>query len=117
MGLAKPERKPLIVLLVKRTAVFLLAVCALLVFIYAIGTAQDFLDSTQSFIIRGLSAIGLLLAVGSAYGFAIDIWIAVASRATRHLFGALSYLVLVFIGLGAAAFSAFLLSAIAGNAP
>ena len=115
MKLSKPESKPLILLLVKRTVLFLLAVCVLLLFVYAIGTAQDFLDSTQISVLRVISVVGLLLAVGSVYGFIIDTGFAAIAGSPRYILGSLSYLALALAGFGAAVFSIFLLATITGN--
>jgi len=111
----RPRRKPLIVLLVKRTVLFLSVVCALIIFLYAIGTVQEFLDSTQIGLLRAASSLGLLVAAGAAYGCVLDVWAAVALRNRRFLLGSGAYLLTAALGLAAAAFASGLLAVIAGN--
>ncbi len=111
----KPEGKPLILLLVKRAVLFLFALCLLCIFLYGIGTLQEFLDSTQTALLRAASGLGLLLGIGAAYGIALDIGSAVAYKSSRFLFGAFFYFILSAIGLLVAALASFILVIISGN--
>ena len=115
--LTKPEGKPLIILLVKRAVLFLFGLCLLSVFLYGVGTVQEFLDTTQVALLRASSGLGLLLGIGAAYGIFLDIGAASLLKAPRYLFGAGAYLFLSLFGLALAGAASFILVAIAGNAP
>jgi hypothetical protein len=114
--IAKPEGKTLIVLLVKRAVLFLFALCLLCIFLYCVGTVQDFLDATQIALLRAASGLGLLLSIGAAYGMVLDIAAASVHKAPRFLFGAGAYLFLAITGTAVAGIASFILVAIAGNA-
>jgi hypothetical protein len=115
--ITKPEGKPLIVLLVKRAVFFLFGLCLLCLFLYCIGTVQDFLDSTQIAILNAASGLGLLLGIGAAYGFVLDIGAASTLKAPRYLLGAFAYFFLAVTGISVAGLASFILVAISGNAP
>lgn len=111
----RPKPKPLILLLVKRAVFFLTIVCALTVFLYGIGTAQDFLESTQLGLLRLSAVLGLLLAVGSVYGLILDVAYSIVSRLRRFLWGAAAYCASALFGIGVALLSNGVLVLIAGN--
>jgi len=111
----RPRPKPLLVLLVKRAVLFLTVMSALSVFLYAVGTAQDFLESTQSGLIRLSALFGLLLAVASSYGFLLDVSYALFLRRRRLLWGALAYLFSAAFGFTVALAANGILVLTAGN--
>lgn len=111
----RPSRKPLIILLVKRAVLFLTVMCALVVFLYGIGNAQEFLDSTQVSLLGAASALGLLVAVGAAYGCALDVYAVFALRSKRYLIGGGVYLIVALFGLAVAVSASGLLVAISGR--
>lgn len=111
----RPRRKPLLVLLVKRAVLFLAVNCAVSLFLYAVGTSQDFLDETQVFLLRSTALLGLLSAIGAIYGCAVDLYAAVMMKSRRFLIGFAAYLLVAFCGLMVTMFSNALLVAVAGN--
>ncbi len=94
---------------------FLAVMSALTLFLYGVGTAQDFLESTQIGLLRLSSLFGLLLTVGSAYGALLDVFFAFARRNRRFLLGSLAYVLSALFGAAAAVFSNGVLVVAAGN--
>jgi hypothetical protein len=113
--ISKPEGKPLLVLLVKRAVLFLFALCLLCIFLYSVGTVQEFLDATQIALLRAASGLGLLLGIGAAYGIALDIGSASLLKDPRFFLGAGAYFFLSLIGLLIAGIASFILVTISGN--
>ena len=61
-----PEDKPLLLILIKRTAIFLLVICALSLFYWIVGSLSSFLDETQSMLldIMRICSLGIIVASG-----------------------------------------------------
>jgi len=113
----KPSQKPLIILLVKRVVLFLTFINLLLVFLYAIGNDQVFLDSTQNIILRWASTMGVLLFIGALYGFVLDIYGAIRLKSVRFLWGCLAYLSLSVLGAILATSTTAILVLVSGRSP
>jgi hypothetical protein len=111
----RPEKKPVIAILVKRAILFFFLLCALTVFLYGIGTAQEFMDRTQLMLLRLSVVFGLSLAVGSIYGIALNCWFVFHDRKYRFFTGAGTYLVLGLFGAAIATLAAFIIVAAGGN--
>jgi hypothetical protein len=111
----RPEKKPVIAILVKRTILFFFFLCALTVFLYAIGTAQEFMDRTQLMLLRLAVVFGLSLAAGSLYGIALNCWFAFHDRKYRFFTGAGAYIILGLFGVAIATMAAFIIVAAGGN--
>jgi hypothetical protein len=112
----RPEKKAVIAILIKRAILFFFFLCALTVFLYGVGTAQEFMDRTQLLLLRLSIVFGLSLAVGSAYGIALNCWFAFHDRNYRFFTGAGLYLLLGLFGAAIAILAAFITVAAGGNA-
>jgi nitrate/nitrite transporter NarK len=106
--ISRPEKKPIIAILVKRTVFFFFSLCFLTVFLYGIGTAQEFMDITQMFLVRVSIVLGLFQAVGAIYGLILDLWFVLHDRKYRFLKGAVVYSILGALGIFVAAMGAFI---------
>lgn len=115
MSFFRLEKKPIIAILVKRAILFFFFLCALTVFLYGIGTTQEFMDRTQLMLLRLSVIFGLSLAVGSIYGIALNFWIAIHDRKYRFFAGAGMYIVLGVFGAVIATLAAFIIVAAGGN--
>jgi hypothetical protein len=111
----RPEKKPVIAILVKRAILFFFFLCALTVFLYGIGTAQEFMDRTQLMLLRLSVVFGLSLAVGSLYGIALNCWFVFYDRKYRFFAGAGVYILLGLFGAAIATVAAFIIVATGGN--
>lgn len=116
MKISRPESKPLIVILVKRAVFFFFSLCLLIIFLYAVGTIQSFMDQTQLMLLRFSTILGIFLAVGSIYGTILDLWLSFYKHRYRFIKGTFIYAVLIFFGLAVAAASAFIQILAGGNA-
>jgi hypothetical protein len=115
MKAGEPKKKPFIVILVKRTSLFFFSLSALTVFLYAIGTAQEFMDSTQLLLLRILVILGLCLAMDSLYGAALNIWFFIQKRQFQFAGSSGLYLLSGVLGAAMAIAAAFIIVAAGGN--
>jgi hypothetical protein len=115
MKISRSGKKPILAILVKRTALFFFVMCLLTVFIYGIGTVQEFMDITQLFLLRLSALLGIFLAVASFYGIILDFWLALYNRKFRYAGGAGAYMLLGIFGALIAGFSVFIAAAAGGN--
>jgi hypothetical protein len=103
-------------ILASRVVLFFFLMCLITLFLYAIGTDQGFMDSTQLALL-GIAAIAaLMLLVASLYGLVLDLFLFYQNRWLRFLGGAGIYLVLGIFGFAAAAAAIFIITAAGGNA-
>jgi hypothetical protein len=115
MSSFRPEKKPVIAILVKRAVLFFFFLCALTAFLYGIGTAQEFMDRTQLLLLRLSLVFGLSLGAGSAYGILLNCWLVLHGRSGRFFAGAGMYLALGVFGALIATAAAFIIVAAGGN--
>ena len=120
MDLSRPPDKPLILLLVKRLTFFVCTMDVLIIFLYIIGTRQEFMDLTQFFLLRLLGGMGLFLAVCSLCGRVLNIRAALkgqvlGDRKGARVIGSAAYLLAGLCGAGSAAFAMFVIAAVVGN--
>jgi hypothetical protein len=102
------------------------------VFLYGVGTRQEFTDSTQILLIRLSVLFGLLLVCGAVYGFSINFVFffrlrfrktaarvyAIPGGGHFHFFRNLwFYMILAALGLVIAMGMAFILALTGGNSP
>ena len=111
----RPDPKPLIALLVKRAVFFMFGSSSLSLFLYGVGTAQDFLESTQLLLLRLSYLSALLLAIGAVYGMLLDLYFAYRLRRKRFLWGVLAYAGLASFAVLVVLFCGGILVAVVGN--
>ena len=92
-----PKEK-LIPILINRTAIFFFLMCLLTIFLYAAGTAQGFIDSTQLALLRLYLVLGVFLCTSSVFGIFLEIIRVIRQKLLRYLFRALGYLFLLAFG-------------------
>jgi len=115
MKIAGPKKKPVIAILVKRTVLFFFFFSALTVFLYVIGTAQEFMDRTQLLLLRIAVILGLCLAMDSFYGVILNIWFLIHGRKFRFFGSSGIYLITGALGAVMAIAAAFIIVASGGN--
>ena len=111
---SRPKKKPLRFILAERAVFFFFYLCVFSFFLYGIGTAQAFMDSTQLFLLRLSLATGLFLAAAACTGFVLALWAGIVSKG-RRFSGAAVYLLFCFFGLAAAGMASFITAAAGGN--
>lgn len=101
----KERDKPLILILLKRAAILLLAVCAVSIFYWAIGSASFFLDETESMLldIARISSLGLIASAGIGLVFVAAY--ALSGRYSLRIRGIVGYLLAFAFGSFALFFS------------
>jgi hypothetical protein len=110
-----PRGKPLVIMMMKRLALFALFMCLLTLFLYVIGTRQGFMDLTQLSLLRLASGLGIFLAALSLYGTVFEALMVFRRRQYRFLWGLGGYLLTGIFGAGITAFSSFISAAARGN--
>ncbi len=93
--------KPLILILVKRAAIFLFVLCAISTFYWIVGSLSSFLDETQSMLlsIMRISALGIV----SVSGLGIAVAAVLARRYRLSLGGVVAYALAAAFGASALA--------------
>jgi hypothetical protein len=111
--------------LVNRGVFFLFLMCLLVFFLYAIGTAQGFMDSTQLLLLKLESVLDVSLAAGALGHAVMDLIrflrkapVSLRGRDKRigNLLGALGFFVLGIAGILAALATLFVITVSGGNA-
>jgi hypothetical protein len=92
------QEKPLIMILVKRAAIFMFVICSVSTFYWVVGSESSFLDDTESLLvsIMRISALGILSASG--IGILLAAGFALAGRYGFRVLGALGYAVAAALG-------------------
>jgi hypothetical protein len=91
--------------------------CLLSVFLYSIGTAQEFTDLSMLLLLRIAVLMGLFLGVGSIYGLALNFWLVFRYHKFRYLIGAGGYMLLGVFGAAVAVLGLFIIIVAGGNTP
>ena len=91
-------REKLFPTLISRTTVFFFLMCLLTLFLYAAGTVQNFIDSTQIFLLRLYTVLGIFLAIIAIPGIFINLGRFFKAKKWRYLLRTGVYLLFVFFG-------------------
>jgi hypothetical protein len=126
-------RNPLILMLVRRGVIFFALMGLFSIFLYALGTRQEFTDPTQFMLIRHSIVFGLLLFCGAVCGFVLNfafffrfrflktlspLYDAIPGSGSFHFLRNLGfYMSLTILGLLIALSMAFILAITKGNIP
>ena len=102
--------------IINRIIMFLFYVCILIVFLYMIGSTQGFLDSTQLFLLRFASLLGLLLSTGSVFGlvYALIQFVKKTQR-VQLLRSIIFYTLMMLAGIFLVLIVSFILAVTGGN--
>jgi hypothetical protein len=112
---SRPKKKPILVILVKRTVLFFLTMCVFTIFLYGIGTIQKFMDATQQLMLRLIIILGFSLAAGSIYGILLDLWVVFYQKNRRFFGGMGGYIGMGLFGVVIAAAATFIVVVSRGN--
>ena len=91
-------KEKLLPILVSRTVIFFFLMCLVTLFLYAAGTVQGFIDSTQLSLLSVYVALGIFLTVVSAGGMVINLGRYLEARKIRYLFRSGGYMFLIIFG-------------------
>ncbi|GHV77387.1 hypothetical protein AGMMS49942_22080 [Spirochaetia bacterium] len=115
MSAKRPVKKPVLVILVWRAALFFFFLSVVAVYLYGIGTAQEFMDRTQLLLLRVSLILGLSLGLSSLYGLGMGVWLIIRRRKHRFPGSIGLYIVLGLFGAAIAVLAAFIMAAAGGN--
>jgi hypothetical protein len=104
-------------LLVSRTVIFFSVMCLLTLLVYAAGTIQGFMDSTQLALLRLSTVLGFFLAVSSIFGIAVNLVRFFIYRNARYFLRAGIYLPLVLFGVITLLIAMSIITLSNGNGP
>jgi hypothetical protein len=116
MGFPWIRKEKLLPILVSRAVVFFLSMSVLTLFLYAAGTVQGFIDSTQIVLLRLYVILGISLSVFSFAGMILNLRRFFILKKPRYLFRAGGYLLLVVFGIVTVLLSLFIIAISGGNA-
>ena len=108
-------REKLLQILVSRAVIFFLFMSIFTLLLYAAGTAQEFLDSTQLSLLRLYSVLGFFLAASSICGMFLDIGRFFKIRKKRYLLRAGGYLLLLAFAAASVLAAIFIITVSEGN--
>ena len=108
-------KKRLLPILINRLVIFLFLMCLFTLFLYAVGTVQGFVDSTQIGLLRLSAVLGIFLITMSIAGLILNVQRFFKQRKVRYLLRAGSYLVLALFGTATLIFAMFIISLSTGN--
>ena len=93
------SKERLFSLLVNRLVIFFFLMCVLTLFLFIAGTVQDFIDSTQLFLLNLYNVLGVLLIAASFLGMIFDLYRFAKTRKARYLPRAGGYILLAVFGI------------------
>jgi len=99
-GMMPPRinEEKLLPLLINRTMIFIFFMCIVILFLYAIGTNQDFIDTTQHSLLRLYVVFAVFLVTTSVCGIIINIVRFLPQKKTRYLIRAGGYMLPALFG-------------------
>ena len=109
------SKEKLFPILVNRTVIFFFLMCLLTLFVYAVGTIQGFVDSTQLALLRLYTILGIFLTVMSICGVVIDLQRFFRKKMLRYLVRAGGYFILVISGFISVLLVFFIITLSRGN--
>ena len=92
-------KEKLLYILVSRTVIFFLIMCLLTLFLYAAGTMQGFIDSTQLSLLKLYEILGIFLLVTSICGIVLNLERFWKIKKKSYLFRAGGYLLIVVFSI------------------
>jgi hypothetical protein len=93
--------KPLILILVKRAAIFMFVICVVSIFYWVVGSESAFLDETQSMLLGVMRLSSLGIVVSSGIGILLALGFAAARRYRLRGLGMLGYALAAALGTSA----------------
>ena len=97
--------------------IFFFLLCLLTLFLYAAGTIQGFVDSTQLSLLSFYTVLGIFLTVSSLYAAVISIrrFIKAQGKKAGYLIMALGYFLLVIFGIATELIITFVINVVKGS--
>ena len=95
------QDKPLIMILVKRAAIFTSTICAVSIFYWIVGSLSSFLEETQSMLLGVIRLSSLGIVAASGIGLALGLGFAASRRYRLRALGLAGYAIAAAFGTSA----------------
>ena len=82
--------------------------CLLTVFLYILGTVQEFMDDTQFLLLKLAGILGILLVASSLVSIILDLLFLLSNKKIRYLGGILLHIFFGIFGAGVAYTASFI---------
>ena len=105
----------LLPILISRTVIFFFVLCLLTLFLYAAGTVQGFIDSTQLTLLSVYVVLGIFLTIASIGGVIVNLGRYFKNRKVRYIFRAGGYMLLMIFGVITVLAVLFIITVASGN--
>ena len=115
MGFPWHSKEKLFPILISRTVTFLFIMCLLTIFLYAVGTIQGFVDSTQLSLLRLYVFLGIFLCPVSLLGMILSLRFYYKTKKIRYILRAAAYFFLLLFGIGTVLVFTFIMTILTGN--
>ena len=89
--------------------------CLLILILYAAGTIQEFIDSTQLSLLRLYVFLGISLVISSIYSTILNLGQLIETKQVHYLFRACGYVFLVVFGVATVLVVMFIIIISEGN--
>ncbi|MCL2835028.1 MAG: hypothetical protein FWD78_17810 [Treponema sp.] len=99
MDLPRYLKEKLLPILASRTMIFFFSMCVLTLFLYAAGTVQGFIDSTQLSLLKLYVILGIFLIVSAVYGMFVALGRFFKLKKRRYMLRAAIYLLFAIFGV------------------
>ena len=117
MNFFRIRNDKLLPILINRTAIFFFIMCLFIIVLYAAGTYQNFIDSTQLSLLNLYVILGFFLITASFFGIFLEIMRMIREKKTRYLLRAGGYLFLLLFGILTILAVLFIIALSEGNSP
>ena len=101
--------------LINRATVFFVSMSVLTLFLYAIGTMQGFVDSTQFALLRFYSILAVFLITTAIFGLVLNVMRYIRQRKKRYIFRSIVYFFLALFGVATVLAVMFIFTMAEGN--
>ena len=115
MAISRTLREKLFPILVSRTVIFFFVMSLLTFFLYAAGTVQGFIDTTQLALLRLYSVLGIFLVVSTICAIMINIERFIRLKKTRYFLRAGAYLLITIFSVVTVIAAMFIITLSMGN--
>ena len=115
MRVSRYLKEKLLPILASRITAFFFLMCLFTWFLYAAGTVQGFIDTTQLALLRLAVVLGIFLIMASVYGLILLLGRFFREKRFRYLFRSGAYLFLMVFGAITLLASMFIITASTGN--
>lgn len=109
------SKKPLVVRIVKYSIILVAVLSMVFIVFYWISVANEWTERVQLMLCRISGGTGLVLAISSAYGIIVDLWMCFRRRCAFWLWGVFGYTVLLIAGMATTVLTNIILVIIKGN--